>query len=461
MTTFASDAEFWQSSPKLTYVLRYCRAVQAPPFAVLAAVLARVATVVPPNIVAPAFVGASPAPLNLFVAVVGESGDGKGLAETTAAAMLPDMLGAETVLPASGEGLVTLFAGRRAVEGVDGPTKRTELVAVNQRALLSVPEIGNLGAAMGRQGSTLSSVLLSAWSGERLGGHKVDADKNLRATPFGYKLNLITGVQPARSDVLFSRDGEGLPQRFLWVDTTDRDAPPPTELPEKPDGTLDLDTGEFKKVQPSPELLTRLYQAGGVGMLPKLENGSTQYPLTILTYPRAAWEAVRLDGYNRLTKQRPDGMDAHALLVRIKLAGLFAMLEQREDTPWTVTADDWERARYMMLKSTQTREACEATASGRRISQRERQLAEDGAAKDRADRQLHAERVADCKTRLPELVRKLSLQAPDGVPEGRLRAGIAGANKDGVAEALSELVAEGVLASTTGERGGTRYSLAR
>ena len=88
-------------------------------------------------------------------------------------------------------------------------------------------------------------------------------------------------------------------------------------------------------------------------------------------------------------------------------------------------------------------------------------MAEDGAAKDRADRQLHAERVADCKTRLPELVRKLSLQAPDGVPEGRLRAGIAGANKDGVAEALSELVAEGVLASTTGERGGTRYSLAR
>ena len=129
---------FWQSSGQRRYVRDYARYCRTSPYAVLCAVLARVATVVPPNVVVPAFVGSHPSPLAVYVAVVGNSGDGKGLADGVARELVPDLLGAVETMPTSGEGLVAMFAGRRTIPGDED---RTELYCVNQRALLSVSEI--------------------------------------------------------------------------------------------------------------------------------------------------------------------------------------------------------------------------------------------------------------------------------------------------------------------------------
>ena len=115
-----TEEEFWNGSAQRRYVHCYARHLRLSPDSLLGAMLARVATVTPPSVVAPAFTGADPSILALYTAIVGNSGDGKGLAERAARKLIPDLLGAVETLPVSGEGIVSLFAARRPVQDDDG-----------------------------------------------------------------------------------------------------------------------------------------------------------------------------------------------------------------------------------------------------------------------------------------------------------------------------------------------------
>lgn len=454
-----TEEEFWNGSAQRRYVHCYARHLRLSPDSLLGAMLARVATVTPPSVVAPAFTGADPSILALYTAIVGNSGDGKGLAERAARKLIPDLLGAVETLPVSGEGIVSLFAARRPVQDDDGGryTHDTEPVCIGSRALLSVPEIGSLDAAMSRVGSSLEPVLLSAWSGEPLGGQNVDEAKRLRAPAYGYALNMITGVQPAKSWTLTDRDGAGLPQRFLWCDTKDLAAP--SGKPPMPSGTFTFDVDRLKEYQPSAMTLNALYRAGARRLMTSPEDGSDPYPLHVLRYPPETYEAVDHDRLMTLHGQRPNGMDSHSLLLTIRVAGLLAILEQRDDL-LTVTHDDWQAARWLISHSIEVRERCITESRNGSISKRADRIADDETARQLADEQTHDAKVQTCMQRI---VSKLEHDDPNrtGVARRLIQQSLGGRLfREAFTDAINRLEADGIVEIRHGERNGERYALA-
>lgn len=378
---YASDDEFWESSDRLRFIRDTARHERTAPWAVLLGVLARVAVVTPPNVVTPAFVGSRYGSLNTFVAFVGASSDGKGLAVGTARRLIPDDLGAVDTLPVSGEGLATMFAKREQIDGKDGEERHSVLKCANVRALLDVPEVSVLGAAMGRTGSTLLGTLTSLWSGEAIGGQNVNELKRLRVFEYVYRLCLMVCVQPGNSDTLTREDTTGLPQRFLWAST--RDAGAPDRAPAAPSGTLGFDAGKLADVQPDNFTMNGIYQRGGYWKYLG-EDGKPLYMLHVLKYPPTVADEVDTDAVNRLRGTRPAGMDGHSLFATIKTAGLLAILEQREGRELEVTEDDWHRAKYIVAKSRAVREACISEGRIVRRGKRRDALADDLVAKDEA-----------------------------------------------------------------------------
>lgn len=388
----STDEEFWGSSLRLKYIFDTARSRRAAPWAVLLCTLARVAVATPPNVVLPAFVGSMPGTLNTFVAIVGKSGDGKGIAAATARSLIPDLLDASTALPVSGEGLPTLFVKREAAED-EGGKHGSALKYVNMRALLDVSEIAELGGAMERKGSTLSPVLTKLWSGEAIGGQNKNEAARLRVPEYAYRIGLIAGVQPGNSDKLTREDTTGLPQRFLWADTLDVKAP--TGTPPVPDGVLGFDAAKLKAVQPGEFDMNGLYEAGDY-LRYKNERGKSLYPLRKLKYPECVGESVNEDAVNRLHGSRPEGMDGHSLYLAIKVAGLLTILEQREGAEFTVTVDDWDRANYIVSKSIQAREQCIEAAKAGRVGK----MAADMTARDEAAEQAAKKRAGQIRKRI-------------------------------------------------------------
>ena len=74
---------FWEARPALQHTLTLARARGVGPWATLGGVLARAIATIPPEITLPGIIG-SRMSLNLFIALVGPSGGGKGAAEATA-----------------------------------------------------------------------------------------------------------------------------------------------------------------------------------------------------------------------------------------------------------------------------------------------------------------------------------------------------------------------------------------
>lgn len=208
------DEAFWTSRETLTYIRDLARARMVSPYALLGAVLARRVATIPPHVVLPPVVGTK-ASLNIFVAQVGLSGSGKGVALGLSAEAFPgsDLASVPQVGAGSGEGIGHLFAHR---EG-----KNKELVRHETRVLLTVEEIGTLGAVGGRQGATLMPELRKAWSGEPLGCAYATPEKNLPIGRHTYRLCFVAGVQPALGGVLLDDLHGGTPQRFLWLPATD------------------------------------------------------------------------------------------------------------------------------------------------------------------------------------------------------------------------------------------------
>src|SRR5664280_1944403 len=124
------------------------------PWAVLVVALARAITTIPPYVVLPPLIG-SDASLNLFVALVGPSGMGKGAAEGAARDAL-DMGEVFTATVGSGEGVAHLYSH----------WEKGGVVRDRSAVLFTVPEVDILTALGSRVGSTILSVLRSAFSGE-------------------------------------------------------------------------------------------------------------------------------------------------------------------------------------------------------------------------------------------------------------------------------------------------------
>jgi len=399
--------DFWSSRPELAHIQTFARARRCSPWAVLGVVLARIITATPPYIVLPALVG-SHASLNLFVALVGPSGGGKGASESAAsdAVTVLDVNGdqIEVATVGSGEGIGHLYAHR----------EKGEVIKDRDAVLFTVPEVDNLTALAGRQGATLLPQLRSAWSGEKLGFAYADKAKALPINRHTYRMGLVLGVQPGRAAPLLDDADGGTPQRFLWMPTTDRDAP---------DVAPDV---------PAPWIWS----------LPKPWHADP-FGMADLPIPNEVRMAVGLASLRRL-RSEGDALDGHAMLARLKTAAALALLAQRQE----ITMDDWKLSETVMAVSTATRDSVVAYLSSK--------ASQSNQAKGHAEGTravLVAETVAEADVK--RVARKVTgrLRAGGEMSRSELRVKIAARDRPHFDDAVDRLVEAGTIVVKVTEKG--------
>lgn len=426
-----TDAEleaFWSARPELERLRTFARARCVGPWSTLGAVLSRAIATIPPDVVLPPTIG-SEASLNLFVALVARSGFGKNTSEAAA----EDFVASETFLfvatPGSGEGILKQYACVRKPKG-----QEPEQINLRNSVMFTVGEVDTFAALAGRGGSTLMPELRKAWMGERLGFGWANAEKAVVVMGHRYRMTMVVGVQPGRGGALLQDADGGTPQRFIWLPTTDPDAPdePPEEpeplrLPAWPrpgdeEGAQADDDGPKLKFGPRDEY--------------RLETPADKSGFHVLGLPPSVVEAVRREQKAKLRGEVPENqaLDAHATLARLKVAVGLMWMNGRTDK---VTEEDWDLAGVVMSVSNATRTEVQAALKTKTVAvshERGRQEAEREEAKEDYKRDKAIARIT-------ERIRE-KLRAKNGQAKARLKRQF-GRDKEYFDEALTRLVAVG------------------
>lgn len=333
------DEAFWTSRAVLTDLRQFARTRRVAPWAVLGYVLARAVCAIPPHVVLPALVG-SEASLNLFVALVGPSGAGKGGASGAAKSWLRTDPETVTATLGSGEGMAKVYAYKQKPTSANPAWTQ---VGLESAVLFDAPEVDNLAALSARNASTLLPQLRSAYSGEDLGFSYADPAKSVRLCAYRYRLCLTVGVQPGRGSGLLDDADGGTPQRFVWLPTTDPDIP--DEAPETP-AAYEL------PIWPTNAGASKI-ALGATSALGLLDVPAKPGDLHTLTIPNVARTAI--DEHRRKMLRGDTGtdpLDGHRLLCRLKVAAALMWLDRRTDE---VSEQDWELAGTVMAVSDATR----------------------------------------------------------------------------------------------------------
>lgn len=352
-----THSSFWAARPVHAHIHDYARARRVSPWALFGAVAARIVAAVEPRVQLPPIIGA-PASLNLFVALVGRSGSGKGAAMAAAhsAVRIDGMREPFDVHPlGSGEGIGASYVGYE--QGEDG---KNALTQHTQSVMFEVGEIDTVAALGSRQAATLMPELRKVWSGERLGFKNRGA--SLTVAPHSYRASLICGVQPAKAGALLNDADGGTPQRFLWMPTTGHKIVRGIEIPEP-----------------------FVWNAPGEDVLPTRNGHRT---LDVCQAARITIE----DAYDQTAAlpidaptSEDDELNGHALLARLKVAAVLALLDSRG----RVSDEDWQLAALVMDVSDETRGACRRVMRNTEIAARRKQ------AEGRADATVHGNEHAE------------------------------------------------------------------
>jgi hypothetical protein len=338
---------FWSARPTLEHIRQAAHARGRSGDMVLGAVLARLSAMVDPGLRLETPLGTTS--LNLFVAAIGRSGTGKSSGSTAAKELIPvppylqDPDAFRDGLPVgTGEGLVESFYGTVTEETGELTAKgkpKLERVRkqVRSHVFVFVDEGQNLVAQMERSGSTIGPILRSAWTGE-LAGQANARDETTRILPAGsYSLGVVIGFQRATAGPLLDDAGAGTPQRFVWLSTTDPTVP--DEPPEHP-GQLQV-----------PGLVT----AANPGDAFAKDHPRTGRITFAKEIGQELWQAnlIKVRGLDHDQDEDQDhDLDSHAGLLRCKVAGLLALLDQRQE----VNLDDWRLAGQLLDTSQAVRQ---------------------------------------------------------------------------------------------------------
>jgi len=325
--------EFWDAHPTLALVRQaaYARMVSAD--AVLACVLARVVQHIPYEYVIPPIVGGKSTP-NLYVALIGPSGTGKGGARRAA----DDLLGHIPVNSSnpvtegplgSGEGIVSLFY-EYPPDPDDPDAKRGKNLELHYRGVMILDEEGSaLAELIKRQGQVTEQTLLKMWSGERLGFSYSARNSGLRlSVPDGqYRASALLGIQPAAAAFLLDdeRSDRGLPQRFLWASTID---------PNVPEDELEF-----------PVPLNWKPPSFGKGL-----------DATVISIAQEIRQQLRKSHHARVTGAGSLGLESHGGLVQLKTAVALAALFN-PGQPLAVDTEIWGLAGQLKEASDSVRES--------------------------------------------------------------------------------------------------------
>lgn len=443
--------EFFKRRAWLDYAYRYARSLRMSPWGLAGVLLARVSALTPPNVVARLTDGDLAMSLNVNLALVGPTGSGKGKAMAQGRHLVPapPLSTLAEVKPKTGESIPARFVAKTPATDGDGKQVKGEYTdkVVTDRALVFVPEIVSMRAAMSRQGSTLLPVLLEAFSNEPMGDDTKGKQYQIKLPPYSYRLSSVVGVQPNNSGTLFNEAQTGLAGRFAYMPSTDPDMP--EERPAKPLGGFPFDPMSLPEGNSFAQL-EALIRLGGVENMPHNGPGSREgYPLTVMTFPESV--AGDVDAAQRLSAQgRADPLDAHRIELVGRFAALFAIMEGRT----TVDKDDWKLALAFMDKSDATRAKCAAQRKQSDVDRQSDAIAVKREAEEQADRTV----IDRTKTRLLELLDTLD-PAREGVASRTLKLKLSRPQQRVFEDTIESLFEEGVIDRRDGARGGEIYSL--
>ncbi|WFN93871.1 bifunctional DNA primase/polymerase [Gordonia sihwensis] len=401
------DDAFWDSRPSLARIRDAAYGRMVAPAAVLGAVLARAICAVPYTVHLPPLVGGR-ASLNPFVAMVGESGTGKGASSATADDLVPLGPLIPSVELGSGEGLAHQFCrpAKESEMNYDEVDARG-MYWKRRSVLFNASEVDSMAALGTRNAATLDSKIRSAWSGEELGFAYAATDKALTTGSHTYRLGLIVGVQPERAGALLDNAAGGTPQRFVWVSVTD------------------------------PRISRDRFNPAPIGPL-KLPTDWPDEPYA-MPVPDVAIDMV-LDAH--VARQRGDGdaLDGHALLCRLKVMAALCVIDGRMEP----TDEDWELSGVVMAHSDAVRASVVET-----LKTADREAAAEKGERSGVEREAAARSEYD--TRLDRvcgvILRAVGRLAEAGKPatEGSINRLIAGRDRSMKTDALEALILHGAL----------------
>lgn len=302
-----NDSEFFNATPELRTIYQWARARYAAPWAVLFAVLLRVAASTSPTVQLPGVIGGRSS-LNLLCAFVGPSGTGKGTSDKVGRLAWPD--DTITELPiGSGEGIAATYT---ASDDADRITK----------AIFNCSEIDILTGIAARQGSTILGTLKAFAMGEALGATNATKANSRNVPAHTYRGCLSVGAQPGHTGVIFADTSGGTPQRFLWAPVTDPDMP--------------------AERTPDPEPLNH--------HLPPWTH--SRETVVEVTYGPDEIPQTIIDAHLARQRGEGDALNGHWMLTRCKVAAVIAVMHHRS----VVSQLDWELSATVMAVSDRTRQ---------------------------------------------------------------------------------------------------------
>ena len=210
------------SYPGLDKVAKAAKARGVNPWGVLGAVMAWVAVDIPPEVTT---LGEQQGKgtFNLFVALCGEPGAGKGNTMQLASGMVRreirgNFVTAEFNKPMRGpvgspEGMISVLRPRTAAEDEDEDNQPPELA----RVIFEVAEINRLYGERRTQESTQEGTLLSMWSNENVGVLRKKEQDTLAVEAWSYRACFLVGAQAKWVHRLAGETSDGLAQRWLYL----------------------------------------------------------------------------------------------------------------------------------------------------------------------------------------------------------------------------------------------------
>lgn len=328
--------EFWSARPQLQHIRQAAHSKGTAADGVLGATLARISFLTNHNFVLDDIIRYSNT--NIIVGLVGRSGAGKGTSMELASRLVPysrlSFPRHQVVTAGSGEGIPRAFYEvRPATDDTGAEIKgKTTVERYYDSVLIDVAE-GDVLVSIGkRQGSTLWSVLKSAFSGEDLGFNNADKERRFPVNRLSYRLAVCIAIQPTiAAGLLEDREG-GTPQRITWHSLTDPHIPDIDHLPDFP-GQLEWKQPDWQK---APER--------------RVIDGYNRSVITIDPQIRRNILSEHL-AKNRGTLV-VDEMKSQRSVMLYKIGALLAILDGR----YHVTQEDWELAEMVVDTSDQVRE---------------------------------------------------------------------------------------------------------
>ncbi|GAA1936553.1 hypothetical protein GCM10009775_30560 [Microbacterium aoyamense] len=437
-------AGLWEMTPELQAIHEAAVHWGVTPMALLGQCLLRVAASIPPSHYLPGIVGGAPASLNLFLLVVGHTGQGKNNAERLAARILPyDDATQDDVrdgTPASGEGLAAMFDKRTKPKG-KADTEDDALPTGYRftRVAARFGEISALEAAVKRNSSTLGSYMLEMWTGAGIGGKRGDGTgHDIKVNR--YRLVISVNGQPTELDVVLTGRGQGLPQRFIWVTTEDPHAVEPQATSDDVPPVIGLPSWPFDRDQWGARMGTHV-------------RPSEAHEFTIPDEVRRQVQAINPQ-QRRLLLEDPASTESHRLLMMEKVALTFAVLHGKTKG---FTMEHWEMAERLIRTS-------DALYTRMRVFKaKARKQAEIKKALQEADLEVaSSERKAEkfLAAAKKSIVTKLTaLAAGKTLTAGELRSKLTANHQPHTDVALDELRREGIVGVRRRESGHPGYFL--